>query len=376
MAGTTPGSKKNTPPRNWVAWFFAVSFSLLALLAVYQIRIVAITSAISEKMELVNKMARFPEYGIPLRKTYTGVGQLDQGLAFLVSSFIHGTSGWDKGFYVLQVYFLVSYFAVVAVWTVESCRKRNSVALISFTSIWALFYQTVGGAIIVPLYYLAYLWDSADSQYWSAESRQVPVSYAKALLPALLLGYLVPTTLMFLPYSDSDLWTTQAMIALWQPSPWFVNAILWILSTFYGSMDSQTAGQESSLRDMKYLDSTYMVVFLVSVISHFGTVLVCLLSDDPQHSFSHAFVPHVRHVEPNLTEGLHAIFQYDFWIIFAASLLWIWLAVWDLKRVGKTNASLSRAALLILFGTIAVGPAATIVGVWYWREHVMAKANA
>ncbi len=67
------------------------------------------------------------------------------------------------------------------------------------------------------------------------------------------------------------------------------------------------------------------------------------------------------------------IFQVDFWIISAASLVWAYLAVWDLKRIGKTDVSLIQTTAAILLGSIVVGPAAAVTGVWYWREHIMAK---
>ncbi|KIX06405.1 uncharacterized protein Z518_04381 [Rhinocladiella mackenziei CBS 650.93] len=367
---------KNIPSRGGVGWLIAGIFLLLSLLATYLLRVMPITSGVSEKMEYIAKTARFPEQGIPLRTTYTRIPPLDKGLSFLVAAFLHGAAGWDRGFYVLQVYFLISFFPVIAIWTVESCRRRNSLALISFTSIWAIFYQTVGGAIIVPLYYLAYLRDSSGSQYWSAESRQVPLPYAKALLPALIFGYLVPTILMFLPYSDTDHWTTQAMVALWQPCPWFVDALGWVLSIVYSSMDSQTPQKQASLLDIAYLDTIYTVAFVVSALSHIGTLLVCLLSGDPQHSFNHIFFSRSGIREPSLTEGLRAIFQADFWIIFASSLVWAFLAIWDLKRIAKTEVSLSAAVAALLLGSVCVGPAAAVAAVWYWREHVMAREGS
>ncbi|MBV35867.1 MAG: hypothetical protein CMP47_10535 [Rickettsiales bacterium] len=236
-----------------------------------------------------------------------------------------------------------------------------------------MFYQTVGGAVIIPLYYLAYLRDSRGSKYWSAESRQVPLAYAKALLPALVIGYLVPTILMFFPYSEKNYWTTQGMVALWQPSPWFVNAILWACSSFYASSGSEAEDTVAPLVDVKYLGSIYSVALIVSAISHVATMSVCLFSGDLQHSFSHVFVPGSLTNDTPLFDALRMIFQVDFWIISAASLVWAYLAVWDLKRIGKTDVSLIQTTAAILLGSIVVGPAAAVTGVWYWREHIMAK---
>jgi hypothetical protein len=256
------------------------------------------------------------------------------------------------------------------IWSITLAGITNGV---NSTSIWALFYQTVGGAIIIPLQHLAYLWDTSESKYWVTESARVPLPHAKAMLPALVLGYLVPTILMFLPYSDENLWTTQGMVAFWQPCPWYVNAVLWVLSNFYAASATQDNRTKAPLRDVDYLGPAYKVAILVPAVTHIGTMFVCLLSNDPQHSFSHVFIPGLVTVETNLTEALLWIFQIDFWIIFASSLAWAYLAMWDLKRTGATDVSLARAGVAILVGTIAVGPGATLAGVGYWREHAMAE---
>lgn len=200
--------------------------------------------------------------------------------------------------------------------------------------------------------------------------------YAKALLPALVLGYLVPTILMFLPYSDENLWTTQAMVALWQPCPWFVDALLWLFSMACSGTETPKQQKKSLSGDIEYLDSIYSVAFVVAALSHVGTALVCLVSNDPQHSFSYVFMMRSSTEEISLVQGMHAIFKADFWIIFVASLVWAFLAVWDCKRSGLAEISLGQAALAILIGAILVGPAATVTGVWYWREHIMVEESS
>lgn len=253
------------------------------------------------------------------------------------------------------------------------------------TGVFALFYQTVGGAIIIPLYHLIYMRDTSrrsDPTYWSAASRRVPVSYAKALLPAVVLGYLVPTALIFLPYSAPHLWTTQAAVALWQPCPWFVDGLLWLLASLLSvSSSPQTTTpvgrgpkgrKKTAPPDLAYLDTLYAVAFTVAAFAHVASMLTCLLSaNSAQLSFAHVFLIQSGGGELSMTQGMHAIFQADFWIIFASSLIWAFVAAWDLKRLGKTDVSLATVFVAILVGSVLVGPAATLAGVWHWREHVM-----
>ncbi len=131
MVSKSEMAKKPLPSRNGVGWLFAGIFFVLSLLATYLIRIFAIQSGVSDKMESIAKTARFTEHDMPLRTIYTGLPPLDDGLSFLVAAFMNGAAAWDGGFFVLLVYFLLSFFAIVAIWAVESCRERNSLALIS-----------------------------------------------------------------------------------------------------------------------------------------------------------------------------------------------------------------------------------------------------
>ena len=77
----------------------------------------------------------------------------------------------------------------------------------------------------------------------------------------------------------------------------------------------------------------------------------------------------------SMTEGLHYIFQADFWIIFTAALAGTYLTLWDLQRIGKTDLSLTYFAAGMTVAVIFVGPAATIAGVWYIREQILARKD-
>ncbi|KAJ9620426.1 hypothetical protein H2204_012273 [Knufia peltigerae] len=328
-------------------------------------------------MEHINNIKYFPEYSVPLRTTYTGLGPLDGFLQFLVTAFAPGAAGWDPAFHILQPYFLVSFFPLVSIFVIESGRKRNHHALTSYTGVWALFYQIVGGAVIIPLWFLAYLWDSRSSDYFSPESRKVTLAYAKSLLPALGIGYLIPTILMFLPYSQEDYWTTQFMIALWQPSPWFVNAIRWVLSKFYakeqpGGVEDEN-GSEDHPADLDYLGTIYRMTFVVSAVTHIATMAICFFSTRPEYSFRQVFIPGEITTDTSLSEALRMIFQVDFWIIFSAALVWALFAVWELKRVGLTDVGLLNNAVTMVVQAIIFGPAATTARFWSWREYMMIK---
>ena len=58
-----------------------------------------------------------------------------------------------------------------------------------------------------------------------------------------------------------------------------------------------------------------------------------------------------------------AIFQADFWIIFASSVLWAYLAILDAKRVGLTDVNVWMAGVLLVVESVLVGPGAVVSGV-------------
>lgn len=64
--------------------------------------------------------------GVRIIKSYTGIGQVDQVLATLVTAFMPGTAGWDETFYWQQFHFISQIAGLIAVMNVEACRERNS----------------------------------------------------------------------------------------------------------------------------------------------------------------------------------------------------------------------------------------------------------
>ena len=76
-----------------------------------------------------------------------------------------------------------------------------------------------------------------------------------------------------------------------------------------------------------------------------------------------------------MVQGMHLIFQVDYWIIFGASLVWAFQAVYDLKRLGRTDVSLWATAGLMVGGTLLNGPGTVITAVWWWREGKLAEGK-
>lgn len=235
---------------------------------------------------------------------------------------------------------------------------------------WAAVYQVTGFAVIAPLYYIAYLYTSKDGTYWWPLSREIPLEYAKSLLPALLLGYLLPTWLMFHQWSSQR--TTQIMIAIWQPSPIYVNVILIVLSRFFKEKQHSNPLAARERPDIVYLKVVYAICFSVSLVLHIGTLFL-LLSPKSELSLSTVVPLSFRFLSGSFVDAIHYIWAWDFVIGFLATVSWCLLAQWDLWRVGMTNVTVGQGATVMALALIFLGPGATISAFWYWREMTMAR---
>jgi hypothetical protein len=210
------------------------------------------------------------------------------------------------------------------------------------------------------------------------------LSYAKAILPALIIGYLIPTIAIYLPYEDdiTTKYTTQLFVAVWQICPLYVNAILAIISTLLSSGSSSKKLKATS--DLPYLRWIYGTIIVTGLVVHIGTIASFLVvTEDPNYAFRHAFLLAIDDTFFSVPEDLGnfptamlKIFQWDFWIIFVASLVWAWQGLWDLNRLGLAKVNLTVAAISITLGSVIVGPAAVLGFVWYYKEEEMANTSA
>jgi hypothetical protein len=178
---------------------------------------------------------------------------------------------------------------------------------------------------------------------------------------------------MYLPSSDPGLEIHQALIAFWQPCPAFVNLLLVVISAVYGRLATSKESTSTPQSNMRYLRGVYSISFIVSAAVHLGTIYACLSSTDGSVSLMHTLVRvPVDGYSISMTEGLRYIFQVDFWFVFTACVTAAYLALADLKKMGKIDMSLSNIIIRMAVAVVCVGPGATVAGAWYIREQIMA----
>ncbi|GME48263.1 FAD binding domain containing protein [Neofusicoccum parvum] len=305
--------------------------------------------------------------GGPLKTTYVGLTQLDSSLWTLVFAFSHGIAGSDASLRVLVIYFLSALLPITTVWIVEAHRHGNKRTPIAWPSIWTAAYQLRGIGLIAPIYYFISVFTSSHRAYEHLSGRPVPESVAKAVLPAVILGYAIPTALMFLPYCSPAI--TQNMIAVWQPAPVIACTLTWILSKLFGGSRSPLAMYEK--RDGGHLRTAYLTTSVIAGIVHVAAVFYVAVV--PEVSVGRVLTivrfaaPISSHADFNI--AMSNFWRYDMLLCFLSVFIWLLYSIFSMRRRGYvTNGQAGKAVAAVLFGQFVIGPGATYAGLWCWRE--------
>lgn len=241
-------------------------------------------------------------------------------------------------------------------------------------TVWLTLSQLFGIGIVIPYYYIAYTVFSNAEPYWWPLSRLVPARYINVILPSLILGFILPTILMFFPWESAS--TTQTFMALWQPSPMIACLLTFALSIAYKKINppanSLTPFAAAQPKDITTLKAIYGLSFFLASLLHF--FVISRIISSPALSFSSVFGFSDLQDQP-LGELLRNSFAADFWAFTTASYAWCVNAVWDIKRMGRTTVDVGKAAVVVAIANVLVGPGAAMAGVWYWREMQMAKTS-
>ncbi|EXJ66717.1 uncharacterized protein A1O5_09912 [Cladophialophora psammophila CBS 110553] len=366
----------STPvPRGIVKWYFIGFYLLISALVHYGMWIRSAYYGLGDHLETVLRTGTFSYDPIfPLKRKYTGIALIDNYLMFLAAAYMPGLNNWDQKFATLQMYFLGMLIQPIAVWCVEAYRKRNALTPVTFITIWFTLVQWAGVGIYMPVYYACYTYISEPETYWWPLNRPVPIQFAMSLIWAVMLGYALPTILMFLPWKDP--YAIQNFESLWQLSPMFVPLICSILGyCFVKRQGLKQASPKANepFPDVPYIKKLYVVAGTLGVVLHVYSGAKILLS--PTLSLTSVFWPDFTAQSKAFGEGLRTIFLADFWGFHVATYAWLCMAAWDLKRMGRATVDPRKAAALIALGSLVIGPGATMTAVWYWRENALAKTS-
>lgn len=243
-------------------------------------------------------------------------------------------------------------------------------------SIWLALAQLFGLGLIMPFYVLAFFFGSSKTAYWMPAERFVPERFSRAALPALALGFLAPSALMAAPMVSAGVQEyTQQIIAFWQVTPVLTS---WLAEGIAKSLGGSAAGgkrrpvEDYAGLDVANLNRLYGAVFFVAATTHAVVMLTVVWV--VRLSVAGIFLPG-QTVGPvaSIVEGVSIFIKYDLLLTVAATIVLCVINLMEMKRVGLIEGSTLKRVGWLVAGCAAVGPGATLVGLWKWRERKTAR---
>jgi hypothetical protein len=249
--------------------------------------------------------------------------------------------------------------------------------------------QVSGIERMAPIYYLFAMatWDSVSSE----EGRSIQPEVAKAVLPATLLGYVLPAALVSLVrltatgVSQSHFNIQSSVIYAFISAPVLVPVLTKLISSVTRfvqrkadlgeprdkatSEDTKPNQSHARLDILQSLRSAYAVSFSIQATQHLYTIARKVIQT-PRGQRS--VVAALGHLMTYPTVPGH---KYSSLALYSVATLSFGLyTVWELRRRGMvSNRDAKRSAAGVLAGQVLFGPGATYAGLWWWREGVLAK---
>ncbi|KAF7555017.1 hypothetical protein G7Z17_g2516 [Cylindrodendrum hubeiense] len=300
-----------------------------------------------------------------LMKNFDHIPVLGSSMSYLIAVYFPGTESWDIGFWLMTFYLSISELVVFATWTVESCRARNRAALSRGSIVFGSISNITAIAFGCCFYYLQDNLSASSDNKWWASSMLVPPEKAAAVLPATLLGMLLPTLLMFNIWLPSDL--RQYLTIAWMFSPWYLYLLHKYFTRYYSAPSAFKTVSAARTESIAQLRQLYIVLGLITGITHVLTVSYCVLSSDETISLGRIFL--LRYFEGmSIYEGDHMMFLWDMYITVASLAVWSILSTWSMSRAGVIHVNMFLVFFVISVGSILIGPAAITSMCCLWRE--------
>ncbi|KAF2142265.1 uncharacterized protein K452DRAFT_333069 [Aplosporella prunicola CBS 121167] len=249
-------------------------------------------------------------------------------------------------------FFILVTFPLIAIILIESYRKRNTWSSVWCSTLWITAAQLFGISTVLPLYILAFFNGSKGTAYWMPAERSISKIAGKTLLISLLVGLFSPAVFTAL-YGVAEV---QRAISLWQATPILVSVLCSLLTKLFDGpivpKDDKAPVEDYQGYDLPYTRMLYKIVFFVASAAHLALVSgMGILSRSWENK----------------------ALGYDLLSVALTVIIWAAMNVQDMKRVGISSLSTWKSAGLLLGNQLLIGPGATTVAFWKWREEKMAK---
>ncbi|KAI0168098.1 FAD binding domain protein [Pestalotiopsis sp. NC0098] len=339
---------------------------------------------------LASKSMRLPAEGLDdwaglaaISRPWSGLG----GGLFktIMSAFSYPLEGQPPASRVQLIYFMTHLAAPILSYTVDGHRPRNRLYPLSLPSVFLGVMQVLGIGYIAPTHALL---EAAQSDTLPT-TQSVSLETSEALLPALALGYGLPTALMLAPGFGNT--AKQNITAIWQFSPLYVPALTSLWRRYIGRRASRTQlsatekdkaspPRKDAAKATQALKRVYLCTAAVQAAVHLATMAYACLGKDMSVADIFFHVPSPFAATWNLPDTgsqIATFLKYDFGIASCAWLMSGLYSTWDLRRRGYvTTTEGAKAAVGICLGQFLVGPGATSMLSAYWQEVVFDRLRS
>ncbi|RYP57779.1 hypothetical protein DL770_010584 [Monosporascus sp. CRB-9-2] len=279
--------------------------------------------------------------------------------------------------------FLSQLISPLLVYTIEGYRAGHEGTPLSWPSLFSAGMQAQGIGRMAPLHAIL----SSFLTHESPTGRFISPEVVRSLIPAITIGYVIPTVMVFAPSPNVKAW--QNWVAIWQFAPVLFSMLARIFSIGlqkrkHGYQSPNKSEEELRFdryetHDVPLLKSVYTYAFAVQATAHIASLAYAW--HHPAISIRNTFfgLPNLLGADwslPSLEAKLAVFFKYDMLFAVAGIFGGNLYSIWDLRRLGniKTKEAV-KAALSVVAGQFLVGSGATWAGLWYWREGKIASLS-
>ncbi|KAG7142830.1 hypothetical protein HYQ45_000923 [Verticillium longisporum] len=277
------------------------------------------------------------------------------------------------------IYPLTQFISPLLIYTVEGYRIGNQATPLAMPLLFSAAIGLIGINLTAPLHAVLIAICSNERP----SGRAVPLEVAGSLVPALTLGYILPSILAIIPLLRAK------RVDLLRFAPFLFSVLTslftsglrrWQWHSCSTTKDRSRPDMDRyTKRDLQTLKSTYSFAFGIQATAHLVALGVTCYSSGawvnrtllPSTNLTVSDIP-----LSNMGEDFDSLHKYDLMAGLAAVIASKMYSIWDLRRLGyiKTLEAI-EVAVSVVAGQVLVGPGATWAGLWYWRESVIANQS-
>ncbi|KAM3073525.1 hypothetical protein ACMFMG_004581 [Clarireedia jacksonii] len=237
---------------------------------------------------------------------------------------------------------------IILIWILEGHRRGNIGSLCSWpvTLLFTAAYAVVDPAKLLPLYFLLAIWNSSKTIYNSVMGRPIPVLIATVVIPITCIIYAIyPIVFYAVPAIRST--TERYATDMLRFFPIGIFTVIQLLAVAIKPWVEPSAEKEYMTvylnKDYPPLSTWYRIIIALSFLGSFFI---------SSASFNHRSV------------------------ITASILVHCLQSAFQLRILGyATTKQVAIAVVMIILGTMILGPMTIYLGFWYWRENVIYRLS-